>query len=139
MEDSAHVQEVSKRIQHFFEKKFPLEEQIFKTKDDLLNYYVDKEIELNRRLLADVQKRLQHLSRMVIHSVLADSHLLVLLRLLHVNLQRLQRQNMLRVTSSRLISSQVQVLASQLTAFSLRLTLSSSVRLTPPTLLSVRQ
>ena len=56
MEDSAHDQEVSKRIQHFFEKKFPLEEQIFKTKDDLLNYYVDKEIELNDELKSLFEK-----------------------------------------------------------------------------------
>ena len=50
MEDNEHDKEVTKAIRQFFEKKFPLEEKIFKTKTDLLNYYVDIEIELNDQL-----------------------------------------------------------------------------------------
>ena len=50
MEDNEHDKEVSKAIRQFFEKKFPLEEQNFKTKDELLNFYVDKENELNEAL-----------------------------------------------------------------------------------------
>ena len=56
MEDNAHDKEVSKAIRQFFEKKFPLEEKIFKTRDDLLDYYVDKEIELNDELKALYEK-----------------------------------------------------------------------------------
>ena len=51
-----HEQEVSKAIRQFFEKKFPLEEKIFKTRDDLLNYYVDKEVELSDELKALFEK-----------------------------------------------------------------------------------
>ena len=75
MEDSAHDQEVSKRIQHFFEKKFPLEEQIFKTKDDLLNYYVDKEIELNDELksLFEKIKPIPYYKKKIAHNTLLEN------------------------------------------------------------------
>ena len=47
MEENEHDKEVSKAIRQFFEKKFPLEEVEFKSKDELLNYYVDTELKLN--------------------------------------------------------------------------------------------
>ena len=50
MTENTHEKELSKEIRHFFEKAFPLEEVTFKKKDDLLNYYVDKEVELNDKL-----------------------------------------------------------------------------------------
>ena len=56
MEDNEHDKEISKAIRQFFEKKFPLEEVVFKKKDELLNYYVDKEIELNEELKSLLDK-----------------------------------------------------------------------------------
>ena len=50
MEEGEHDKEVSKAIRHFFENKFPLEEKEFKSKDELLNYYVDTELRLNKDL-----------------------------------------------------------------------------------------
>ena len=50
MEESEHDKEVSKAIHRFFEKQFPLEEVEFKSKDQLLNYYVDIESQLNTEL-----------------------------------------------------------------------------------------
>jgi len=50
MKGNSHDIEFSKAIREFFEKKFPLEEKEFESKDDLLDYYVDIEIELNEEL-----------------------------------------------------------------------------------------
>ena len=56
MQDENHEKEVSKAIQKFFEKTFPLEEKVFNSKGDLLNYYVDKEVELNDELKSLFEK-----------------------------------------------------------------------------------
>ena len=56
MAENTHEKELSKEIRLFFEKKFPLEEVTFKKKDDLLNYYVDKEAELNDQLKKLLEK-----------------------------------------------------------------------------------
>ena len=56
MSENTHEKELSKEIRHFFEKAFPLEEVTFKKKDDLLNYYVDKEVELNDKLKQLIEK-----------------------------------------------------------------------------------
>ena len=69
MEDNEHDKEVSKAIRQFFEKKFPLEEQNFKTKDELLNFYVDKEIELN-----DALKKLFERIKPVPHNKIKIAH-----------------------------------------------------------------
>ena len=50
MEDNIHEKELSKEIILFFEKNFPLGEVTFKSKDDLLNFYVNKEVEVNDQL-----------------------------------------------------------------------------------------
>ena len=75
MEDNEHDKEVSKRIRQFFEKKFPLEEVVFKTKDELLNYYVDKEIELNDQLkeLLDKLKPVPHNKMKIAHNTLLEN------------------------------------------------------------------
>ena len=56
MEESEHDKEVSTAIRRFFEKKFPLEEQKFNSKTELLDYYVDKEIHLNEELKSLIEK-----------------------------------------------------------------------------------
>ena len=50
MSENTHEKELSKKLCQFFEKNFPLKEEIFKKKDDLLNFYVNKELELNDQL-----------------------------------------------------------------------------------------
>ena len=75
MEDNEHDKEVSKAIRQFFEKKFPLEEQNFKTKDELLNFYVDKEIELNDALknLFERIKPVPHNKIKIAHNTLLEN------------------------------------------------------------------
>ena len=72
MEDD---KEASKMIRLFFEKKFPLEQEVFKTKDELLNYYVDKEIELNEQLkdLLDKIKPLSYNKKKIAHNTLLEN------------------------------------------------------------------
>ena len=50
MKESIHDIEATKAIREFFEKKFPLEQKEFESKHDLLNFYVDIEIELSEEL-----------------------------------------------------------------------------------------
>ena len=50
MKESIHDIEATKAIREFFEKKFPLEQKEFESKHDLLNFYVDVEIELSEEL-----------------------------------------------------------------------------------------
>ena len=50
MKENKHDEEVTKALQDFFVKRFPLKEQKFKTKNELLNYYCEKELELNEEL-----------------------------------------------------------------------------------------
>ena len=50
MEDNSHEKEVSMAINHFFEKKFPLERQEFKSKKEFLDFYVDLEVQLTDEL-----------------------------------------------------------------------------------------
>ena len=52
MEENTHEEEVSKVITEFFEKKFPLEKKKYKTKNDLLDFYVNLEVELYDELKA---------------------------------------------------------------------------------------
>ena len=46
MEESEHGKEVSNEIRQYFEQKFPLEKIEFRSKDELLNYYVEVEKQL---------------------------------------------------------------------------------------------
>jgi hypothetical protein len=75
MEENEHDKEVSKIIRQFFEKKFPLEEVIFKNKYELLNYYVDKEIELNDQLkeLLDKLKPVPYNKMKIAHNTLLEN------------------------------------------------------------------
>jgi len=50
MKESIHDKLATKAIREFFEKKFPLEQKEIESKHDLLDYYVDIEIELNEEL-----------------------------------------------------------------------------------------
>ena len=50
MEETSHEKEVAKAILDFFEKKFPLEKKKFKSRDDILDYYVLIEVELSDQL-----------------------------------------------------------------------------------------
>ena len=50
MEDKSHEKEVTATINHFFEKRFPLEQQSFKSKKEFLDFYVDLEVQLNDEL-----------------------------------------------------------------------------------------
>lgn len=50
MEENSHEKEVSEGINDFFDKKFPLEETQFKTKNDFLDFYVDLEVQLSAEL-----------------------------------------------------------------------------------------
>ena len=50
MKESIHDKLAAKAIREFFEKKFPLEQKEIESKHDLLDYYVDIEIELNEEL-----------------------------------------------------------------------------------------
>ena len=52
MGEISHEQEVSRAILDFFEKKFPLEKRNFKSRDEMLNYYVDLEVQLSDELKA---------------------------------------------------------------------------------------
>ena len=55
MEENTHEEEVSKVITEFFEKKFPLEKKKYKTKNDLLDFYVNLEVELYDELKATLE------------------------------------------------------------------------------------
>ena len=46
----------SKEIKNFFDTKFPLEKKIFETKDELLNFYVEKEVECENELKCILNK-----------------------------------------------------------------------------------
>ena len=50
MGEISHEQQVSKAILDFFEKKFPLEKRKFKSRDEILDYYVDLEVQLSVEL-----------------------------------------------------------------------------------------
>ena len=52
MEEISHEKKVSKAILEFFEKKFPLEKKKFKSKNDILDYYVDLEVQYSDQLKA---------------------------------------------------------------------------------------
>ena len=52
MEENTDDKEVSDAITQFFEKKFPLEKKKYKTKNDLLDFYVNLEVELYDELKA---------------------------------------------------------------------------------------
>ena len=56
MEDKSHEKEVSTAINHFFEKRFPLEQQSFKSKKEFLDFYVDLEVQLNDELKVLLEK-----------------------------------------------------------------------------------
>ena len=56
MEDNIHEKELSKEIILFFEKNFPLGEVTFKSKDDLLNFYVNEEVVVNDQLKILLEK-----------------------------------------------------------------------------------
>ena len=75
MEESEHDREISKAIQQFFEKKFPLEEKKFKSKTELLDYYVEKEIELNEELrdLFEKIKTVPYNKKKIAHNTLLEN------------------------------------------------------------------
>ena len=52
MEEISHEKKVSKAILEFFEKKFPLEKKKFKSKNEILDYYVDLEVQYSDQLKA---------------------------------------------------------------------------------------
>ena len=52
MEENTHEKVVSEAITQFFEKKFPLEKKKYKTKNDLLDFYVNLEVQLYDELKA---------------------------------------------------------------------------------------
>ena len=56
MEDKSHEKEVSTAINHFFEKRFPLEQQSFKSKKEFLDFYVDLEVQINDELKVLLEK-----------------------------------------------------------------------------------
>ena len=50
MEENPKDKELSTVINQFFEKRFPIENQHFKTKNDFLNFYVDLEVQYTAEL-----------------------------------------------------------------------------------------
>ena len=50
MEEISHEKEVAKAILGFFEKNFPLPKEKFKSRDEILDYYVKLEVELSDKL-----------------------------------------------------------------------------------------
>jgi len=56
MEDKSHEKEVSTAINHFFEKRFPLEKRSFQSKKEFLDFYVDLEVQLNDELRVLLEK-----------------------------------------------------------------------------------
>ena len=56
MEDKSHEKEVSTAINHFFEKRFPLEKRSFESKKEFLDFYVDLEVQLNDELRVLLEK-----------------------------------------------------------------------------------
>ena len=56
MEDKSHEKEVSTAINHFFEKRFPLEKRSFQSKKEFLDFYVDLEAQLNDELRVLLEK-----------------------------------------------------------------------------------
>ena len=56
MEDKSHEKEVSTAINHFFEKRFPLEKRSFQSKKEFLDFYVDLEVQLNDELKVLLEK-----------------------------------------------------------------------------------
>lgn len=60
MEENPKDKELSNIINQFFEKRFPIEDQHFKTKNDFLNFYVDLEVQYTAELksLLDSIKRI---------------------------------------------------------------------------------
>ena len=60
MEENPKDKELSTIINQFFEKRFPIEDQHFKTKNDFLNFYVDLEVQYTAELksLLDSIKRI---------------------------------------------------------------------------------
>jgi hypothetical protein len=56
MEDKSHEKEVSTAINHFFEKRFPLEKRSFQSKKEFLDFYVDLEAQLNDELKVLLEK-----------------------------------------------------------------------------------
>ena len=56
MKDNLHEKEVNTTINEFFEKKFPIEQKKFKTKNDVLDFYVDLETQLSDELKSLLDK-----------------------------------------------------------------------------------
>ena len=56
MKDNLHEKEVNITINEFFEKKFPIEQKKFKTKNDVLDFYVDLETQLSDELKSLLDK-----------------------------------------------------------------------------------
>ena len=75
MQDNKNDKIASKVLQQFFQQKFPLEDQRLKTKDELLNFYVDKEIELNNELndLFDKIKPLSYNKKKIAENMLLEN------------------------------------------------------------------
>ena len=56
MKDNLHEKEVNTTINEFFEKKFPIEQKKFKTKNDVLDFYVDLETQISDELKSLLDK-----------------------------------------------------------------------------------